>query len=115
MTTAEAAVLRAAIERSGIMPTHIDIDTAIEAATVQSVCGCGCATIGFTAPSDQDPKDTMLVADAMAYRSQLSKEWVGVLIYASPTGLVEMEIHTPFDGPALLLAPESVQAWPVEA
>ena len=114
LSEAEAGVLRAAVSSSAVAHFPVDLEEAIKDAVVRTVCGCGCASLGFTEASEPDPVGTRLVADAMAFRPGSKSEWVGILVYAAPQGLVEMEIHTPFDGPALLPDPDAVQAWPVD-
>lgn len=115
LTNAEAAVLRAAVENAavGTLPKVFNPQAAIAGARVHSVCDCGCASIGFLPASEPEPQDAKLIADAMAYRDGNAGEWIGIHVYATATGkLLEMELHTPYDSPALLPNPEHVRAWP---
>lgn len=116
LSDAEAAVLYAAVERApvGVGLQKIDFRRFLFEARVYAICECGCASLGFIPQEAGTPIDTRLVADAMAYRSINTTEWVGILIYASSSGLVDLEFHTPFDEPALLPEPSAVQAWPID-
>lgn len=116
LSDAEAAVLYAAVERApvGAGLQEMDLARFLAEARVFAICECGCASLGFMPQESSIPTDTRLVADAMAYRSINTNEWVGVHVYASSSGLVELELHTPFDEPAMLPVPSAVQAWPID-
>ena len=116
LSDAEAAVLYAAVERASVgagLP-EVDLVRFLADARVYAICECGCASLSFVPQEAEIPTDTHLVADAMAYRSTNTTEWVGILIYASSSGLVDLELHTPFDEPAMLPPPSAVQAWPID-
>lgn len=109
----EAAVLNSVIRRAKVALVEENWGEVIANSKVHSICGCGCASVGFVPESESSEKEIFLLADGMAVRSGASDEWVGVLVYANKSGkLVEMELHSPFDGPALLPDPNAIQEWP---
>lgn len=108
LTPAECAVVAAAVQRAPLDDGNgaAGYDQ-VETLWVVGRCECGCASLFFT--SQDWVAGQYQIADGLGETSEGEK--VGIILWATPAGLVHLELYTHGESPAGLPVPSSIRNW----
>lgn len=110
ISTQEAAIVRAAIERTSVEPLRSALLGTVSGLVVVSRCKCGCTSIDFEFSGELRP-DHKVVADGLGRIADGRQ--VGVLVWGDERGIKGLEIHDMDEGDPSKSLPmaESIEPW----
>lgn len=104
ISASEAAIIKGALQQASLQPTDAFL-VSVNELTVIAICECGCGSISFRGPSQNEQR----LADGVGYLS--SGERVDVLVWAEGTAISQLELVDYGQAKGSLPIPESVTSW----
>jgi hypothetical protein len=109
VSRAELEVLRATLTVAATSQISPLVMETMNDLTVYSRCDCGCASVGFLPEGHTPAAKPTLIGDGLGLSD--SNGQVGVIVWGSPSQIVELEVHWPHAEGAPLPRPETIVPW----
>lgn len=104
ISDSEAAIIRCALQQASLQPADAFLGS-VNKLTVMAICECGCGSVSFRPPSQNEQR----LADGVAYLP--SGERVDVLVWVEGTAISQLELVDYGQAKGVLPIPESVTSW----
>ena len=104
ISASEAAIIQGALQHASLQPTDAFLSS-VNTLTVIAICECGCGSISFRGPSQNEQR----LADGVGYLP--SGERVDVLVWAEGAAISQLELVDYGLANGALPIPESVTSW----